>query len=60
MRHPTTTAREMLASGQWIKIGKGAYRHVSGVEIRRENSWWVIGDKRFAALWIARMAVENG
>lgn len=58
MRHTNTTAQEMLASGKWAKVGKKAYRHESGAEIRHDGLCWVVNGKRFQALWIARMEVE--
>lgn len=33
MRQPNTTAKEMLASGQWAKVGKKHYRVVSGYRV---------------------------
>jgi hypothetical protein len=59
MRHATTTAADMLATGEWAKVGNKAYRHVTGVEIRHDGSCWVVNGKRFAALWVARLEVEG-
>jgi hypothetical protein len=59
MRQATTTALEMVTSGRWAKVGKKAYRHVSGIEITHDGVCWVANGKRFVALWIARMEVEG-
>lgn len=51
---PTTT-------GEWSKIAKKHYRHVSGVEVRyncNRWAWEVIGGpdngRAYAALWVAQ------
>ncbi len=59
MRHPNTTAKEMVASGKWAKGGKRTYRHESGDEVRHDGISWLVGDKRYSSLWAARMVVEN-
>ncbi len=56
---PTTTAKEMLASGKWAKSGRKSYRHESGIEITHDGSCWCVNGKRFVALWVARMEVEG-
>lgn len=59
MRHTNETAKEMLASGEWAKVGSKHYRHVSGVEVTHDGICWVVNGKRFTALWIARMCAER-
>lgn len=61
MRQPNTTATEMLSSGQWAKSGKNSYRHVSGVEVVKDGSCWVVtsNNQRYSALWTARIVVEK-
>jgi N-acetylneuraminic acid mutarotase len=56
---PTTTAKEMLASGEWAKTGRKAYRHANGTEIVHDGNCWVVNGKRYAALWTARMVAEG-
>ena len=58
MKHTNKTINEMLASGQWAKIGKKAYRHVSGIEIGHDGTCWTVGGKRYHALWVAQMDAE--
>jgi hypothetical protein len=63
-RRPMNTGREMVASGQWAKIGKKHYRHVSGIEVWYDcNAWkWRTSlDKSlgWSALWVARYEVER-
>jgi hypothetical protein len=57
---PTTTGKDMLASGQWAKVGPKRYRHASGIEVVYDcNRFaWGVGDARYPALWIARQVVE--
>jgi hypothetical protein len=63
MRHGNT-AREMVESGQWAKIGRKHYRHESGAEILYNNNRWlweVVGaSDGWSALWVARHWVEKG
>ena len=59
MKNPNTTAKEMVASGNWAKDGKGAYRHVSGTVVRKDGAHWEVNGKRFVVLWLARVDVEG-
>ena len=56
------TAQDMIASGQWVKAGRGRYVHASGAEIRKEGSCWIASiDPGFSwsRLWVARHRVES-
>ncbi len=50
------TAREIVAAGDFVKVGKKHYRHVSGVEIKYNwTRWaWELPDGRaWTLLWVA-------
>ena len=57
------TEKEMLASGQWVRVGKSHYRHVSGAEIKkRHEGGWVVSTELktiWSRLWVARHQVEK-
>lgn len=59
MRHANNTVNEMLATGQWTKLGKRHFGHVSGREIKHDGQMWTVGERRYDALWIAKMVVES-
>lgn len=63
-RRHGNTGREMVDSGQWAKVGKKHYRHVSGNEAKWDcNVWgWRINDGKsvYDALWVVRGNVEAG
>lgn len=55
------TGKEMVASGQWVKVARKHYRHVSGAEIVYDhNRWaWFACGKLWSTLWVARYNVEK-
>lgn len=57
------TEKEMLASGQWVRIGKSHYRHMSGAEIKKRNEGgWIVSTEPnliWSRLWVARHEVER-
>ena len=61
MRHGNT-AREIIASGAWAKIGHKTYRHVSGAVVAFDcTAWgWRINDEKWVwpTLWVACEEVE--
>lgn len=48
---PNRTDLDMLASGQWVRVGKRHYRHASGIEIRYDLK---------AYLWRGRGGYHDG
>jgi len=61
------TGREMVQTGEWVKVGKKHYQHVSGVEVVYDHNRWVWcikgGPKNntcWSALWVAKHEVERG
>jgi hypothetical protein len=57
------TVKQMIASGQWCKIGKKRYEHASGAAVWYDhNSFgWRIDESQlvWSTLWIAKMEVER-
>jgi len=53
------TDKQMVSSGEWVKVGRKAYRHVSGVEITHDGMCWVTNGKRYTTLWAARLEAEG-
>lgn len=56
------TGKEMIAGGQWAKVGKSHYRHASGVEVSKDGGLWLDSSQpslRWSALWVARHEVER-
>ena len=62
-RMPNNTGRDMVESGQWVKVASKHYRHVSGTEIQYDCNHWgwnIIGTKElWSSLWVARHIVEK-
>lgn len=46
-RRNTRTDLDMVASGQWAKVGKKHFRHVSGIEVTYDcNAWrWLVSSE---------------
>ncbi len=57
------TEKEMLASGQWVRVGKSHYRHVDGGEVQKRShgGWTASTDPGlvWSRLWVARHRVEK-
>lgn len=56
------TAQEMKNSGEWARIGKKHYLHISGNEIQYDcNRWlWIVnGNYGYTTLWAAKHAAEK-
>lgn len=61
MQRHGNTAKEILAAGDFAKLGKKHYRHVSGLEIAYDHkrySWRACG-KHWGALWVAVYEVRR-
>lgn len=59
-----STNLDMIASGQWAKVGKKHYRHASGIEITYNcNKYgWQVSTKPqwlWKTLWVARYEAEK-
>lgn len=56
------TGNEMVASGEWNKIGKKHYVHISGFEIKYDcMAWgWLVSNNKgiYQTLWAAKQIVE--
>ena len=57
------TEREMVESGEWVKVARQHYRYINGSEITYDrNAWgWRIdgGNQLFNTLWVAKCEVEK-
>ena len=55
------TGRERVAGGKWTKVGGKVYRHVSGAEIRFDNTrWaWEVKGTLYSTLWAAKAAFDS-
>lgn len=64
MKRMGHTGREMEASGEWVKIGRKHYEHISGVQIRYDCNRWaweIIGrNELYTVLWAAKHRAEQG
>ena len=65
-RRPSRTDLDMIASGQWTRVARKDYRHVSGVRVVyrcNDYVWEIIGGAqdglRFGPLHVARHEVER-
>lgn len=63
MHRHGNTATEMTESGEWSKVGRKHYRHVSGVEVRYDvNAWgWRVdgGSEVWDRLYVAKAEAEK-
>lgn len=65
-RRPSRTDLDMIASGQWIRVARKDYRHVSGARVVyrcNDYVWEIIGGAQdgqcFGPLHVARHEVER-
>lgn len=56
------TATEMANSGEWVKVARKHYAHISGIEVRYDCNRWgweVVGQNElYTALWVAKHRAE--
>lgn len=55
-------AKDMLASGAWVKSGKSCYRHESGTEVCKVQGGWRVSSQPqyvWSRLWVARQEAER-